>query len=119
VTFSTRYCSAHSRAVAAFRPLVVTGSDLFDDGFRNQDCGSQALDQVEPTDAGEQDAERTRRRSAAGIRLSAFLAGPARSSSHFIAEFVEGHEIAAADRGSASADRAQFRSRRNFLRTST
>ncbi len=34
--------------------LVLTGADLFDDGVRNQDCGSQALDQIEPIDAGEQ-----------------------------------------------------------------
>src|SRR5207244_3435628 len=49
-------------------------------------------------------------------RLSAFLAGPARSSSHFIAEFVEGHVIATGDRGSTSANRAQFSGGRDFLR---
>ena len=33
--------------------LVLTCADLLDDGVRNQDCGSEALDQVEPGDAGE------------------------------------------------------------------
>ena len=34
--------------------LVLTGADFFDDGIWNQDCGSEALDQVESADAGEQ-----------------------------------------------------------------
>src|SRR5450759_3560067 len=61
-------------------------------------------------------AARTRRRSAAGIRLSAFVAGPARSSSHFITKFVQGYEIATSDRGSTSANRAQFVGRWSLLR---
>src|SRR3984893_18308675 len=61
---------------------------------------------------------RIRRWSAAGIRLSAFLAGPARSSSHFIAEFVQGYKVATDDRGSTSANRTQFRGGRDFLRNS-
>jgi hypothetical protein len=63
-------------------------------------------------------AVRIRRWSAAGIRLSAFLAGPARSSSHFIAEFVQGYKVATGDRGSTSANRAQFSGDRDFLRNS-
>jgi hypothetical protein len=56
--------------------------------------------------------------SAAGIRSSAFLAGPARSSSHFIAEFVQGYKVATDDRGSTSANRTQFRGGRDSLRNS-
>src|SRR5579864_6041689 len=61
---------------------------------------------------------RIRRWSAAGIRLSVFLAGPAMSSSHFIAEFVQGYKVATDDRGSTSANRTQFRGGRDFLRNS-
>src|ERR1035437_273284 len=64
----------------------------------------------------ESSAARTRRRSAAGIRLSAFVAGPARSSSHFIAEFVQGYEIASSERGSTAPNRAQFVGRWSLLR---
>ena len=35
--------------------LVLTSADLFDDSGWKQDCGSEALDQIEPTNAGEQD----------------------------------------------------------------
>ncbi len=34
--------------------LVLTDADFFDDGVWNQDCGSEALDQVESADAGKQ-----------------------------------------------------------------
>ncbi len=34
--------------------LVLTGADFLDDGVWNQDCWSEALDQVESADAGEQ-----------------------------------------------------------------
>ena len=34
--------------------LVLTGADFFDDGVWNQDCRSEALEQVESADAGEQ-----------------------------------------------------------------
>jgi hypothetical protein len=35
--------------------LVLTGAHLVDDGVRDQNCGSETLDQVEPVDAREQD----------------------------------------------------------------
>jgi hypothetical protein len=34
--------------------LVWTGADFVDDGVWNQDCGSEALDQIEPVYAREQ-----------------------------------------------------------------
>ena len=34
--------------------FVLADANLLDDGVRNQDSGSQALDQIEPVDAGEQ-----------------------------------------------------------------
>jgi hypothetical protein len=34
--------------------FLLTGADFFDDGVRNQDCGGEALDQIEPTDTRKQ-----------------------------------------------------------------
>ena len=53
--------------------------------------------------------------SEAGIRLSAFPAGPARSSAQFMAEVVERHVVTAGNGRPTTANRAQFGGSRRYL----